>query len=232
VPLPLRALLLGLRDGLRPSLAWSSIMWMIGVLVGWGVFFAVTPDRWWSLDTLAAMVQSVIPLDATFAKALGVLVFMLAYVAGVIATMALVLLLVLMPRIRETCLRAYPALQPASSSMALMGPWRNAVWLLSALLGGGVASLALPVVGTLLMVTLVSYFNVRGLLYDALDGLASPAEQEAVLRQQRPAILTLGLLLSALALVPVLGLLSPVIMGTSASHLAFGALMKQRGPRG
>jgi len=231
VPTALRALLLGLKDGLRPSLALSSCMWMIGVLFAWGVLFALTPDRWWSLDTLAAMVQSVILLDATFAKALGALVFLLAYVAGVIATMALVLLLVLMPRIRETCLRAYPALQPASTGMALLGPWRNAAYLLSALLGGGVASLALPVVGSLLMVTLVSYFNVRGLLCDALDGLASPAEQEVVLRRQRGAILLLGMLLSALAMVPVLGLLSPVIMGTSASHLAFGALMKQRGLR-
>ncbi len=229
MPLPLHALLLGLRDGLRPGLALSSLMWMIGVIIAWGLCFALAPDRWWSLDALAAMVQGLIPLESTFAKPLAALGFVLAYVLLVIVSMALVILLVLMPRIRDTCLRAYPALQPASTGLALLGPWRNAVYLVSALLAGGVASLMLPVVGSLLMVTLVSYFNVRGLLYDALDGLATPAEQEAVLRRQRPAILLLGLLLSALALVPVLGLLSPLIMGTSASHLAFAALARQRG---
>jgi Etoposide-induced protein 2.4 (EI24) len=229
LPLALRALLLGLKDGLRPRLAWSSLMWTIAVLAAWALAFALAPDAWWSLATVAGLLQAWAPWPATVAQVLAALVFGLSYVLLVIVSMALVILLVLMPRIRAICLRAYPGLQPASAGMALMGPWRNAVYLVSALLAGGLASLLLPVVGSLVLVALVSYFNVRGLLYDALDGLATPAEQEAVLHRQRPAILLLGLLLSALALVPVLGLLSPLIMGTSASHLAFAALSQWRG---
>jgi Etoposide-induced protein 2.4 (EI24) len=229
--LTMSPLLLGLKDGLRPGLAWSSLMWMGAVLLAWGLGLALAPDHWWSLDSLGERLQAVASLNATVARILAAFLFVLAYVLLVIVSMALVILFVLMPRIRQTCLRAYPQLAPASGSLALLGPWRNAMWLLMSLGVGGGASLILPGLGSLIGVALVSYFNLRGLVYEALDGLATVAEQEQLLRRQRLPILGLGLALSAFGMVPVLGLLSPLVMGTSACHLAFQALLQQRGLR-
>jgi hypothetical protein len=225
----LTSLLLGLRDGLRPRLILTSLLSLMAVVTAWFVLFSVADDQWWSLSALGERLAARTHLDASIAKVLAGFLFALSYAALVMVSMGLVILFVLMPRIRQVCLQAYPSLTPVSGSLSLMGPLRNALWLVLAFLLGLVLSWTVPVWGGLAFVALVSYFNVRGLLYDALDGLATTREQEAVLRQQRGAILMLGLALSGLAMVPVLGLLSPAIMGTSASHLAFRGLTRLRG---
>ncbi len=224
----LTSLLLGLRDGLRPRLILISLFSLMAVLIGWFVLFSVADEQWWSLSALGDRLVAHTHLDATVAKVLAGFLFVLSYAVLVLVSMGLVILFVLMPRIRQVCLQAYPSLTPVSSGLGLLGPLRNALWLVLAFLLGGVLSWVVPVWGSLAFVALVSYFNVRGLLYDALDGLATTREQEVVLRQQRGAILMLGLALSGLAMVPVLGLLSPAIMGTSASHLAFRGLTRLR----
>ncbi len=230
----LPSLLLGLRDGLRPTLILHALGWLMAVLMGWFGLFAVVDDEWWSLATLTAHVQAHTQLDAAFAGILAAMLFTFSYVLLVLTSMALVILFVLMPRIRQVCLASYPSLSPspdAGGLPAIVAPVRHALWLVGAAVAAGALSWVLPGVGSLAGLALMAYANTRGLVMDALDGLASPAEQAAVLRQQRGATLLMGLVLPLLALVPVLGLLSLFIMGPSASHLAFRALMQQRGLR-
>jgi hypothetical protein len=230
----LTSLLLGLRDGLRPSLLLHALGSLLAVLVCWFVLFSVVDERWWSLATLSAHVQSWTHLDASVATVLAALLFTFSYVLLVLTSMALVILFVLMPRIRQVCLRGYPALAQGTQAVGtgMLTLWRHAMWMVLAASGALLLGWVLPVVGALLGTAVMAHANVRGLLVDALEGLATAAELQTVLRQQRVAITLLGLALSVLAMVPVLGLLSLFIMGPSASHLAFRGLMRQRSRRG
>jgi hypothetical protein len=245
LPITLSSLLLGLRDGLRPTLILHALGWLMAVLLGWFGLFSVVDDKWWSLATLTAHVQALTHLDSAFAGILAALLFTFTYVLLVLTSMALVILFVLMPQIRRVCLRRYPALTevPQRAGMGaapgaepvpgigLRTLWRHALWMVLAAASAMVLTWVLPFVGAPLGMALMAHANVRGLLVDALEDLATEAELQAVLRQQRVAITLLGLVLSTLAMVPVLGLLSLFIMGPCASHLAFRALMQQRGLR-
>ena len=58
------------------------------------------------------------------------------------------------------------------------------------------------------------------LIYSAVaEGVLGKEQQRAMRRQQRPAIVALGLLLCLLMLVPVLNLLLPAVLCTSVCHL-------------
>ncbi|TJZ73476.1 hypothetical protein [Chitiniphilus eburneus] len=97
-----------------------------------------------------------------------------AFLLGLMLLARLMLELVLMGAVQRHVLRRYPAL-----SDRVQRPWRvdlrDLVGNVSTLVIGSLICLCIPVVGGLLMIALNAYLNVRGLVNDAFDGVASEA---------------------------------------------------------
>jgi len=79
--------------------------------------------------------------------------------------------------------------------------------------------LIIPVFGGLLFFLLASYLNVRSLINDATDGLVTDSEFRALLGKNRVEMLVLGVILSIVTVIPVLGFFAPVLLGASVCHL-------------
>lgn len=89
-----------------------------------------------------------------------------------------------------------------------------------------VCLMIIPVINGIALFVLVSYFNVRFLINDAMDGIASGAELRAYLQTHRLEMLILGLLISLLNLIPLVFLLSPWVIGASVCHLSMRHLAR------
>lgn len=89
-----------------------------------------------------------------------------------------------------------------------------------------VCLMLIPVINGIALFVLVSYFNVRFLMNDAMDGLASGAELRAYLQTHRLELLILGVLISLLNLIPLVFLLSPWVIGASVCHLSMRHLAR------
>ena len=61
------------------------------------------------------------------------------------------------------------------------------------MLVGSLFCLLIPVVGGGLALLLVGYLNVRGLVGDALEGVATDQERRQIVQRHRPQMLLLGL---------------------------------------
>jgi hypothetical protein len=230
LPLPLASLAFGLRDGLRPTLVLHALRWLFALLMAWLGLFAWVGDRWWSLPTLTSALQRVVNVETSTASTLAAGLFVWSYVLVVLTSVFLLNMYVLMPRIRRVCLARYPRLVTGLDAPSV--GWRvlarHTVWMLLATLWATGLSWVLPGLGAVLGLVIMAHANVRGLVVDALQDLATADELSAVLRRQRHAITLLGLVLSVIALVPMLGLSSLLVMGPCCSHFAFRALLQQR----
>lgn len=89
-----------------------------------------------------------------------------------------------------------------------------------------VCLMIIPVINGIALFVLVSYFNVRFLMNDAMDGIANGAELRAYLQTHRLEMLILGLLISLLNLIPLVFLLSPWVIGASVCHLSMRHLAR------
>ncbi|NLR74521.1 EI24 domain-containing protein [Leeia aquatica] len=232
-----RSFLLGLRDGFNPLLAlislcitvFSSVLWLFifvfwgheimqallqgsawlaHTVMGWfGVNYTLTPDiadpRWW------------VRLSSWM---LGWALTSLCYTLAVLLTIRLVVELFFIRLVQQHCLKRYPHLRTdvkrslPSVILTIIRGW--SLFLLLALV-----CLALPVIGGALLFVLVSYFNVRSLANDALDGLADEPMVRQLLRSNRLRMIGLGILLSLFALVPFIGLFLPAIIAAASCHL-------------
>lgn len=163
--------------------------------------------------------------------ALSWVVVVLLYVALVVLSVRVLVELMLMPRIRSQTVKRYPILceaVPAAEPSGLQASLRNAVGPWFGLVAGSIACLLLPFVGGLALFVLLSYFNVRFLVNDAMEDLASPKEIQRFAHENRPEMIVLGLLLTLLSLVPFVGLLAPWFTGSSVCHLAMRHLSATR----
>ncbi|VTL98256.1 Uncharacterised protein [Pseudomonas aeruginosa] len=105
--------------------------------------------------------------------------------------------------------------------------FRLAPWL--GVSGSILVGLLVPLYNGVLLLLALAYLNIRFLLPATLAGLADAGEQLAVLRARRGSLLLFGLLILLLALVPLLNLLLPAVLGGGTCHLANRGLAQLRG---
>jgi hypothetical protein len=162
---------------------------------------------------------------AVYAALLAVAIVVVLYAGAVVLSIRLSLRWVLMGRLKTRTRSHYPSLlqrQPATTDLLRAGRYHLGPWLGIGL--GPLLCLLIPVVNGVLLLMLLAYLNVRFLVPTALAGLASGAEQMRVVRVQRGALIAFGLLILMLALVPVLNLLLPALLGGGVCHLAYRGL--------
>ncbi|MCP1618731.1 MULTISPECIES: EI24 domain-containing protein [Pseudomonadaceae] len=181
--------------------------------------------------TISAManIAPALALMAVYAALLAVAIVVVLYAGAVVLSIRLSLRWVLMGRLKTRTRSHYPSQlqrQPAATDLLRAGRYHLGPWLgLGIGIGiGPLLCLLIPVVNGVLMLMLLAYLNVRFLVPDALAGLASGAEQMRVVRAQRGALIAFGLLILMLAVVPVLNLLLPALLGSGVCHLAYRGL--------
>lgn len=177
--------------------------------------------------TISAMasIAPALALMAVYAALLAVAIVVVLYAGAVVLSIRLSLRWVLMGRLKTRARSRYPSLlqrQPAATDLLRAGRYHLGPWLGIGL--GPLLCLLIPVVNGVLLLMLLAYLNVRFLVPTALAGLASGAEQMSVVRAQRGALIAFGLLILMLALVPVLNLLLPALLGGGVCHLAYRGL--------
>lgn len=177
--------------------------------------------------TISAMasIAPALALMAVYAALLAVAIVVVLYAGAVVLSIRLSLRWVLMGRLKTRARSRYPSLlqrQPAAADLLRAGRYHLGPWLGIGL--GPLLCLLIPVVNGVLLLMLLAYLNVRFLVPTALAGLASGAEQMRVVRAQRGALIAFGLLILMLAVVPVLNLLLPALLGGGVCHLAYRGL--------
>lgn len=177
--------------------------------------------------TISAManIAPALALMAVYAALLAVAIVVVLYAGAVVLSIRLSLRWVLMGRLKTRTRSHYPSLlqrQPAATDLLRAGRYHLGPWLGIGL--GPLLCLLIPVVNGVLMLMLLAYLNARFLVPAALAGLASGAEQMRVVRAQRGALIAFGLLILMLAVVPVLNLLLPALLGSGVCHLAYRGL--------
>ena len=237
-----KAAKLGFTEGLKPRIAFLSIGAALVVFIAWLTIFVLGHAQVWAIAMAAthwalpgwasappSMGQASIWVWVVQALS-GLLAFLISVAAfGVLVmlTLQIVLELVLMPRIQREVLPSYPTLQPG-----VKGSLRANLLLLMRLWGALIAGLLLwliPLVGGIAFFALAAYINARSLVNDALDGIATPMERQAIVRQNGWGLLILGLMMGFLLMIPLVGLMAPSVLGASVCHFCFGALVKLRG---
>ncbi len=218
---------LAMREATRPGLALMSLVLGVAVLTAWGIVFYV----WWGdiRALLTALSSAVLgshapgPKMSTF---LAYLLGVLAYVLVVMATVRLLLELLLMSRIQQHCLKRYPQLHRGAGGSLLSAAWQSTLGAVIVVVGG-LLCLIIPLVGAALFFLLVSYFNARSLVNDALDGLVNDEQRRALLKSKRLELAVLGVAGSLFMLVPVIGIVGPVALGAGVCHLGMRSLVRK-----
>lgn len=138
--------------------------------------------------------------------------YVLVFVVASIGTARLPLRWLLLARAKEVVARRYALWQaPADAVSAVQVSWLRRIVLL--------LSLLIPLWAMCVLVVWLLACNVWLIYGAAAEGVLGEAQQRALRRQQRPAIVALGLLLCLLMLVPLLNLLLPAVLCTSVCHL-------------
>ncbi|HRH16167.1 MAG TPA: EI24 domain-containing protein [Aquabacterium sp.] len=231
---------LGLRDALRPRLALVSILIWTLALVFWGVVLAVFHAEASALVAQAlSAIWSAAPSWMSPAAAVAqnpwvqgtvsFLLLALGYWIVCLITVSLLMELMLMQRVQAVCLPRYPALQGLVVHNNSLAAVRDTVGTLCTMVVGTLVCLLIPVVGGALALVLVGYLNVRGLVGDALDGVATDQERRQIIERHRPQMLLLGLMCSVLMFVPLVGLWMPAVLGAATAHLGMRATQRLRG---
>lgn len=235
---------LGLRSAISIGALLTSLLMWFAVAAIWLIVFlfyreSVTELAFKAAAVVVFGVASMIPgelgsstgaagssVGATAAfissTALSWLVVALMYLMLVLLSVRVLVELMLMARIRAQAIKRYPALCHAASPAEpsdLRASLRNTIGPWFGLVAGSITCLLLPFVGGLALFVLLSYFNVRFLVNDAMEDFAGPNEMQNFARENRPEMIALGLLLTLLSLVPFVGLLAPWFTGSSVCHL-------------
>lgn len=145
--------------------------------------------------------------------ALATFFYVLVFVVASIGTARLPLRWLFLARAKEVVARRYVLWQaPADLASSATRPR----WLWRILL---VLSLLIPIWAMCVLIVWLLACNVWFIYGAAAEGVLDKEQQRALRRQQRPAIVFLGLLLCLLMLIPVLNLLLPAVLCTSVCHL-------------
>jgi hypothetical protein len=86
----------------------------------------------------------------------------------------------------------------------------------------------LPLLWPILPILLFAYLNQRVFRYDALAEHASAAEMDAVISRNRGSLFILGILLSLVSHIPILGFFAPVYAGLVFIHYCLDRLVRLR----
>jgi hypothetical protein len=208
----------------RSFAAWVAAWALLGLFV---LFPSILPQSWQAKIVQSDLAQSAhdllgVSFDVVTWIAVGVL-FVLSVLVGVTAASELFL----MRQVRVRVLPQYPAFAaPDAKSGPLASVGRlvkfGSITLLSLPL------LLIPVLNVIISIGLFGYLNVRTLVNDALEGIASPGEQRAVIIRARLRLLLLGLLLVAALAIPFAGLIGPGWIAAATCHLCYGTLQRER----
>lgn len=249
---------LGLRDGIRPGLALMSVVAGLVAFGVWLLVLTVWRTEIWAMTDVAAkwvmngLLSSVWPdlagegqkvasagTDAApfleravhwIATPLGTVVKLLLVVGGflllIMLSMRLYLELFLMSRVQKQCLKHYPSLSPSVKGNFGLDALSSLKQL--SILCAGFLLLAVPVIGGILFFLLASYLNVRSLVNDALENLATAEERRSIVKMMRVPMLLLGVVVAGLLLIPLAGLFMPAVLGASVCHLCMRALIRLR----
>ncbi|WP_435634549.1 EI24 domain-containing protein [Pseudomonas solani] len=204
-------------------------------VVSGAAMFGLMPSLTGGPATVSGMagIAPAVGLMLVYSALLALAMVGVLFVAAIVISIRLALRWVLMGSLRERALKPYPGLasrSPAASDLLRAGRYHLGPWLGIGL--GPLLCLAIPLINGVLLIILLGYLNVRFLVPAALSGLASGAEQMQAVRRQRGAMIAFGLLILLLALVPVLNLLLPALLGGGACHLAYRGLDRPERPAG
>jgi hypothetical protein len=205
---------LAVRDGIQPPISLISALIWIGTIVLWGAafYFLHTP-----------LAQALSGLHSV----LRFIMIALLYVTAVVVTVRIAIELWLMKLIQLACLKHYPGLSLNQKGWLLLG-LREAPKTAGLFIFGGIASLLMPGIGPALLFMLIGYLNVRSLMNDGMDGMVTEEERRTIIESSRISMLLIGTALSALFLLPIVGLFAPSILGTSVCHLCMRQTIKLR----
>lgn len=216
---------LTLRDTFRSGLIFFILRWLLGIMLGWWLMFmglAVAPDRWFDFGFMQLG-------HGWWQDMLRVAGVVMAYLLAVAVAVMLFLVLVVMPKVRAICLAHYPMLTPVAGGSLITPIW-HAFKLTGWLVVAAVGLALVPGVGWVAFPLVAATLNARGLVWDALDGLATPAEIQLALRGLTLELALLSALTLAWGAVPVLGwLTAPLLMTSGVCHLAMRRLARLRG---
>ncbi len=227
----LRCLWLGMKDALHPKLAFLSlVVGFVCLFVCVLLFWLFWESIWGQIAAFSLYLLSgwfswldMIPYFEVF---LGFTFLLAGFMVLVILCARIILEVILMPRIQTHVLRHYPELSQSHESSIWVGI-RNTLKMLPLLLLA-LPLLIIPVVGGVLFFLVVTFLNIRGLCFDALDSVAHYDEIDQIIENKRRPVLALGAVTGLFPLIPVVGLLTPVILGASATHYCFRRLHEIR----
>jgi len=235
---------LGLRSAISLRALLTSLTTWFTVAVAWAIVFSIyrEPITAMALKATAALVfgaASLIPglpgsglgvatggtgaaVATTSSIVLSWLAAALLYAVLVVLTVRVLVELMLMGRIRAQVIKQYPLLSHGASAGA-SSDWRTSVrnnfgpWL--GLAAGSIVCLLLPLIGGIALFVLLSYFNVRSLVNDAMEDFAGPREVRHFIQENRREMAVLGVLLTLLSFAPFIGFLAPWFTGSAVCHL-------------
>ncbi len=245
---------LGLRDGVTPRLiAFSAALW-VGAIALWTMILVFA---WNVVESAAAFVTAWMFLGifrifpgwlpaAAREKITGVslsegaqallgpvfttltwIVLVALILAAIYATARIAVEFWLMPAIRKVVERHYPAFPP-HPPYSIFSTVTNFAKTGTVAVLLGLPFLLVPVINVALLFVLFGYLNVRTLVNEALDGVATRQEQRLVIRAARGRMIAMGSLLAGILAIPVVGLLAPTVTGAATCHLCLRELRRRR----
>lgn len=213
--------------------AWSLIKALAGFIAAWTLLgiFAIFP-RWLPASAQAKLAGVSLPVGAEALlgpvfHAVTWIVFVLLIVAFVLTTARIAMEFFLMPLVRREVEKCYPPFPPHPTAN-LLAPLKNAAKSGLLAVAIGLPCLLVPVANVVLLFIFFGYLNIRTLVNEALDGLASQQEQRDVIRNSRLRMVLLGSLLAGAMSIPFVGFIGPAWIGASTCHLCLRTLLRLR----
>lgn len=225
----------GLRDCVRPAiLLFSVLVWGCATAVCGLVFLLAWRPLWqvaqglvqMGWQTLVGWWEVLAPAGNIVVPVTTGLVLLLAAVLLVIIAVRIALEFWLMDRVRGVILAGYPQLQRRSARLGT--EVSLFVRQLISLVVLAPVFLVLPLIGGPLWFAFGAYLMARGLMVDALQGVADDRELTELPGANRPGLLLIGCSLSLLLLVPPLSLIAPALLACCVCHFAFRRLESGR----
>ena len=214
----------GVRDGFHPRLILQSLAIWLASLLLWGTVFGIWHAE---IHGLFEQLQSRIFGSFRGAAAMAWLATFVAFVLATLLTARGLVDLFLMPTIQTLVLRRHPGLERIDG-----GSWRmgllNSVGHYVTIALIALPLMLVPVVNVIALFLLFNYVNVRGLVPDALDGVASSEEVRALIKGSRVEMTVLGTLATLVMMIPPITLVGPSFFGAAVTQFSLRRLKAQR----
>jgi len=159
------------------------------------------------------------------------IVLALLFIPAVLITAVLIIGVFAMPAmVNHVAERDYPGLVRHNGGGIAGSVWNSvaALLILAVLALLTLPLWLLPLLWPILPILLFAYLNQRVFRYDALAEHASDAEMDTVISRNRGSLFILGILLSLVSHVPILGFFAPVYAGLVFIHYCLDRLAQLR----